>query len=86
MNKTRQNKGISPTRAKDIQKLIMHARELVDYLIDDEARNYAECKDSAIHDHEYKHDVDNHIWNSVREIARITKYERLDHVEKEWGI
>jgi len=71
---------------KEIENLVQHARELVGYLIDDEARNYAECKDSAIHDHEYKHDVDNHIWNSVREVAKITKYERLDHVEKEWGI
>jgi len=70
----------------ELQKLITHARELVDYLIDDEARNYAECKDSAIHDHKWKHDMDNHIWNSVREVARIVKYERLEHKEKEWGI
>ena len=55
-------------------------------MIDDEARNYAECKDSAIHDHEYKHDLDNHIYTAVREVAKITKYKRLDHVEKEWGI
>ena len=71
---------------KEIEDLVKYAKELVDYMIDDEARNYAECKDSAIHDHEYKHDLDNHIYTAVREVAKITKYKRLDHVEKEWGI
>jgi len=71
---------------KEIENLVFHAEKLVDYLIDDEARNYAECKDSAIDDHEYKHDLDNHIYHSVCEVAKITKYKRLDHVEKEWGI
>ena len=63
---------------KEIENLVKYAKELVDYMIDDEARNYAECKDSAIHDHEYKHDLDNHIYTAVREVAKITKYKRLD--------
>ena len=69
-----------------LNNLISHAEKLVDYLIDDEARNYAETKDDAIHCHKSKHDLDNHIYDSVREVARLLNYERLNHVEKEWGI
>ena len=71
---------------KEIENLAFHAEKLVDYLIDDEARHYSETKDSAIDCDKTKHDLDNHIYHSVAELARIVKYKRLDHVKKEWEI
>ena len=65
-----------------LKKLIKHSRKLVNYLIDDESKHYSETKNSLLEGEI----LDNHIYDSIREVAKIVKYKRLEQVEKKWEI